>query len=236
MSRIVLVHGSGHGAWCWEAVLPHLRAAGHDPVAVDMPGRGANALPLEEATLDDFADACLAAAGDGAVLVGHSAGGYAITAAAQARPDLVDRLIYVCAFVPEPGTPLSGMRRLMNPPPLSGAIRKAPDGRSYTVDPEQAPALFYNDLPEAEARAATARLCPEAVLPQETALPATDRAEALPRRYILCERDGTILPHAQEAMTSGWPAAHVTRMDTSHSPFLADPEGLARNILRHLDD
>ena len=237
MTRILLVHGSGHGAWCWEAVLPFLHAAGHEAVALDMPGRGENPIALEDATLDDFAASILHVATPGTVLVGHSAGGYAITAAAQAADEgLSARLIFVCAFVPEPGRSLAEMRRLMTDPPLLGAIRRHENGRAYSVDADLAATLFFNGVPPPLATTASDKLVPEAILPQETPIPDTSRAEALPRRYVLCERDRVILPHVQAQMTQGWPNAHVARMPVGHSPFLADPEGLARRILSFLDD
>ncbi len=36
MARIVLVHGAFSGAWCWEPVLPGLRAAGHTAQTVEL--------------------------------------------------------------------------------------------------------------------------------------------------------------------------------------------------------
>lgn len=38
MTTYVLVHGGWHGAWCWSAVAPRLRAAGHR-VVTPTPGR-----------------------------------------------------------------------------------------------------------------------------------------------------------------------------------------------------
>jgi pimeloyl-ACP methyl ester carboxylesterase len=34
---ICLVHGSFHGAWCWDLLRPHLESRGHRVVAVDLP-------------------------------------------------------------------------------------------------------------------------------------------------------------------------------------------------------
>ena len=86
MSDIILVHGACHGAWCWRDVIPGLEARGHRVRALDMPGRG---VPDDagDLTLADQADTILAALDGPAVLVGHSAGGLSISAAAQAaRP------------------------------------------------------------------------------------------------------------------------------------------------------
>ena len=47
------------------------------------------------------------------------------------------------------------------------------------------------------------------------------------RSYIRCDDDRTIPPEYQRTMTEGWAQADVYAMPTGHSPFFADPEGLA---------
>ena len=42
MARFLLIHGAGHGAWCWRAVLPLLRAMGHEAEALDLPSHGSD--------------------------------------------------------------------------------------------------------------------------------------------------------------------------------------------------
>jgi pimeloyl-ACP methyl ester carboxylesterase len=88
--RIVLVHGAFGGAWCWEPVLPGLRAAGHTVEAIDLPGHGEDKTPVAEVTLDAYADrVCgVLAAGPPAVLVGHSMGGVVVTQAAARNKQL----------------------------------------------------------------------------------------------------------------------------------------------------
>ena len=47
---IVLLSGLWLDGSAWDSVLPGLREAGHEPVAVTLPGQGASP---EDATLDD---------------------------------------------------------------------------------------------------------------------------------------------------------------------------------------
>src|SRR4051794_35894948 len=102
MARIVMVHGAFAGAWCWEPVLDGLRAAGHEPETLDLPGSGADMTPVAEVTLDAYAARVCEqlAAGPPAVLAGHSMGGMAVTQAAARCPERVISLIYVAAFLP----------------------------------------------------------------------------------------------------------------------------------------
>ena len=40
MASFVLVHGGGHGGWCWSRVAPLLRAAGHEVYTPTLTGLG----------------------------------------------------------------------------------------------------------------------------------------------------------------------------------------------------
>lgn len=228
MSDLLLIHGSCHGAWCWDATIAALRSLGHEARAIDMPGRGADPRPMETVTLSDFAGAILAAARGfdrPPVLVGHSAGGFSIAAAAEAAPDLFAGLIFLCAYVPRPGLSVADLRRAGPRQPLAGRIRTAPDRRTFAFAPGTGEELFFHDC--SDPVTAANRLIPEAVAPQETALPFTARSEALPRHYVRCTGDRVIPPEYQSVMASPF-GAHVTDLATGHSPFLAAPRALAR--------
>ncbi|MGR3605674.1 alpha/beta fold hydrolase [Sulfitobacter sp.] len=230
MSDILLVHGSCHGAWCWRDLLPELRALGHAPRAIDLPGHGDDLTPVNDVTLDSYADAVLAASTPQTVVVGHSMGGFAISAAAQKNPAAMARLIYLCAYVPAAGMTLADRRKQAPSQPLMPAVRMADDGKSFTLDPTMTEALFYNDCPPGAAEFAIPRLCAQAIAPTTVALPDTRRAESLPRSYIRCMDDRTIPPAYQVTMTQDWPDKDVYEMATGHSPFLTDPARLARII------
>ncbi len=230
MSDLLLIHGSCHGAWCWDAVIPALAQLGVSAQAIDLPGRDGSAT-----TLEDYSKAICSAARPGTVLVGHSAGGYAITAAADGDPDLFSGLIYLCAYLPAPGQSLGDMRRAGPSQPLLPAIRMAADRVSFTIDPAMAPAVFYHDCTPEVAVAATARLCPQPVTPQETPLPLL-AGPRLPCHYIVCDQDHAIPPAYQAQMANGLPPHAVTHLDASHSPFLSMPDQLAARLAEILHE
>jgi pimeloyl-ACP methyl ester carboxylesterase len=82
---VLLVHGSGHNAAVWTDVASRLVDHCH-PVAVDLRGHGrsAPASSTPEQYWRDLGDVVVALEWDRPVLVGHSTGGYAVTAAAAA--------------------------------------------------------------------------------------------------------------------------------------------------------
>ncbi len=230
MSDILLVHGSCHGAWCWRDLIPALQALGHSPRAIDLPSHGSDTTKVNDVTLDSYADAVLAASTPETVVLGHSMGGYAITAAAQKDPTAMARLIYLCAYDPSPGLTLADMRKQAPSQPLMPAVRMAEDGKSFTLDLTMTRALFYHDCPPGVADFANPHLCAQAIAPTQVALDDTANAQGLPRSYIRCMDDRTIPPAYQVSMTQSWPKADVYEMPTGHSPFFADPEGLAQMI------
>ncbi|ANN19329.1 esterase [Amycolatopsis orientalis] len=117
----VFVHGSGSSAHSWSAIQREMASRGHRTLALDLPGRGAGftrayheqdletfaAEPsvMSDLTADDFTGAVVDAVQrvrphGPVVLVGHSFGGLPVTAAANAIPELIDRLVYVAAQCP----------------------------------------------------------------------------------------------------------------------------------------
>ncbi|WP_373051205.1 alpha/beta fold hydrolase, partial [Thalassovita aquimarina] len=127
MAQFLLVHGAGHGAWCWRDVIPALQRLGHQAKAIDLPGHGEDKTPYQDVTLDLYADALLDALDYPMIVVGHSMGGYPITLAAERNPLNFRHLVYLCAYVPKPGLSLAQMRMEAPYQPLLPAIRMTED-------------------------------------------------------------------------------------------------------------
>lgn len=230
MVDILLVHGSCHGAWCWRDLIPELEARGHSARALDLPGHGDDKTPVNDVTLDTYAKAVVDALGPQTVLVGHSMGGYVITAAAAIAPAKIAKMIYLCAYVPQDTLSLAQMRAMAPRQPLLEAVNLAADRKSFTLDPAQVKNLFYHDCSDASADFAAKRLCAQATAPSAVPCPQPAPSTAPPRHYIRCMADRTIPPEFQVTMTQDWPAHDVSEMNTSHSPFLSQPAALAAQI------
>lgn len=230
MSDILLIHGAAHGAWCWHRVIPALQALGHRARAIDLPSHGDDSNDPATVTLDGYAEAILQAIDGPTILVGHSMGGFPITAAAQAAPNRITALIYVCAYLPKPGQSLAEMRRAGPRQPLAGAFQIDARRETFTFDAAKAPTLFYHDCPADDLALAQRRLSRQPIAPQETPIPDTARAEALPRFYIRCTKDRVIPPDYQETMAASLPPDHISTLSCGHSPFFAAPDALAQRI------
>jgi pimeloyl-ACP methyl ester carboxylesterase len=227
MARILLIHGSCHGAWCWRDVLPLL--GDHDAHAIDLPGHGADETPRNRVSLDLYAEAILDHCDGPTFLVGHSMAGYPISAAAERAPEKIARLTYVCAYLPTTGLSLADMRRAGPRQPLLEAITLSEDGMTFSFRPEMIAEKFYHDCPEGTRAYAATRLTPQPRRPQETPIELTARFAAVAKRYIRCADDRAIPPEYQTVMAKG--ADEVFDLPSSHSPFFAMPDRLAPLLL-----
>ncbi|WP_420566678.1 alpha/beta fold hydrolase [Thalassovita sp.] len=230
MANILLIHGAAHGAWCWRDVIPRLGDLGHTVRAIDLPSHGQDPTPYSQVTLDSYADAILDALDEPAVVVAHSMGGYPATLAAERAPDLFQRLIYLCAYVPAPGLSLAERRMQAPRQPLLPAVRMTKDRKGWSADPALAPGIFYQDCPPETVAFALERLSIQATQPTSVPVTTGENYARVPRSYIRCMNDGTIPPEFQVTMTADWPLDSVHEMQCGHSPFFADPAGLSALI------
>ncbi len=233
MSTYVLIHGAWHGGWCWDKVVPLLEKAGHTVEAPDMPGHGRDKTPIQEVSLQAYVDrVCnvLDAQPDAVILVGHSMGGAVITQAAEYRPEKIETLVYLTAFLPRNGESLFQLGQRDTEASIGASLIMAGDG-SYTVKDEDIRELFYGDCSGEDVALAKSLLVPQALAPSATPLSTTDESFGrIPRVYIECLRARSISLSMQKRMYTAVPCRKVISMDTSHSPFLSAPEELVAHL------
>jgi pimeloyl-ACP methyl ester carboxylesterase len=103
---ILLVPGLWLDASSWDAVVPALRAAGHEPVPLTMPGVGTGDGGVADLGIADWVAAVVEEIDRReapVVLVGHSGGGNVVYGAADARPDRVAHVVFLDTFPPADG-------------------------------------------------------------------------------------------------------------------------------------
>jgi len=235
----VLVHGAWHGAWCWEQVEHHLGELGAASVAVDLPGRAGDARPAAELTLDSYVDhmvAAIDAALEPVVLVGHSLGGLVVSQAAERIPEKVSSLVYLCAMLLEDGQSTIDAAVNDADSQLMANISLDEKAATSSVAESAVRALFYGDCTVAASDTAARLLVPEPVGPATTPVRVTTEGwGSVPRSYILCAQDRAISPTTQRAMIASVGVDRVIELESSHSPFISQPERLAA-ILVDLED
>jgi hypothetical protein len=96
----ILIPGAGGVAWFWHRVVPLLQAAGHEAIAVDLPGDDPTAGLPEYASLVEAAISSRGGRGS-VVLVAMSLGGFTAPLVAKKVP--VSAIVLVNAMIPRPG-------------------------------------------------------------------------------------------------------------------------------------
>lgn len=220
---IVLVHGSYHGAWCFDLLRPELERRGHRVFAMDLPisdpGRG---LADYARVIDDAIPA-----GIEPVVVGHSMGGLLLPLVAERRS--VRRLIFLAAMVPMPGKSANDQR---STEPIDGLL--PPTTAEWTdlgnnlwmVGPNTAREVFFQDAPPELARWATEHLRPQwyGVLDEKTPLTAWPGVES---RSIVCRDDRATNPDWVRSTARERLGTVAVEIDGGHSPFMTRPAELA---------
>lgn len=102
MATFVLVHGGGHGAWCWDRLAPLLRAAGHEVHVPTLTGVGERAGELTpQVDLSTHIADVVRVFEDhdlrDAILIGHSYGGTVITGVAGQVAERIAELVFLDA-------------------------------------------------------------------------------------------------------------------------------------------
>lgn len=241
MAGFVLIHGSWHGGWCFDDVARRLRAAGHSVVAPDLPGMGGDAAALAAVTRDLWADFAAQHCRDlerelgGApvVLVGHSRGGLVVSQAAEAAPEAIDALVYICAMMLPSQMSRAQFKALEVPNPAFDAlISPTPGGHGSIITGDDPGAVFAQASPPDLVAAAMARLVAEPHGPRSTPLSLTpERWGGIPRTYIECTQDRAIPLASQRKMQELSPGATRVTLDADHSPFLSRPAELVAALI-----
>ncbi len=234
---MVLVHGGWGGASAWELVLPVLIDHGLDAVAVELPGRGPGSKKGWQVSLADYGHAINdAAEGEPAVVVGHSAGGIAITQAACSAAAPHAALVYLAAYLPVDGERLvrlargdagSGMASQVRPDPLRGVLQLKTDGLDE---------VLFHDYQGDDLDELLERFVPEPMRPGLARAKLTQTFHDTPKYYIGCALDRAISPDYQDWMCSRYDLTPQAVLPTGHMPTRVDPHGLGDALVAIAND
>lgn len=225
MATFVLVHGGGHGGWCWKPVAERLRAAGHEVHAPTLTGLGERRHRVSaDVTLDthveDVSSRLFHEDLSDVILVGHSYGGMVITGVADRAPDRIRRLVYLDAAIPADGEALIDG----SPGLLAFNDVEVVEGVRLGLWPERVIGPLYGLHDPQLAAWALPRLAPHPWLTFETKLHLTsgERVARIPRAIINCS---TSLARRPEQTRARWADGDFVReIDTGHDLMLTEPQ------------
>lgn len=227
MTTFGLIHGAFHGAWCWEPLEAELRGLGHETVTMD--------LPCDDPAAGNarYAEVVAEALGDRGpvVLVGHSLAGLVLPLVAAERP--IERMIFLCAFIPRPGEPFSaqfGDPGIFPETPESTWPVTGDDGLMRWPAERVIPVLYPDCAPPVAAWAAD-HLRPQSRTPHSEPCPVNAWPEVL-SSYILCRDDLAVGADWARRAARDRLGATAEELPGGHSPFLSRPADLAEVLDR----
>lgn len=226
MATFVLVHGGGHGGWCYQPVARRLQAKGHIVYSPSLSGMGEHARNMHaridlDWQIDDIAGLLHSEDLRSVILVGHSYGGMVITGAADRATDRVGHRVYLDASYPQNGDALGDTA------PMTREARKAGrivDGVELFLFPEMAELVgFYGVTDPALQQWMRERLTPHPWACFEQPLILRNEAEmrAIPESHILCT---ATIPGRDMALLHERSHGRVWEIDTGHDLMLTEPD------------
>lgn len=271
----VLVSGMGATSLLWMPVVRELALRGHRALPVELPGHGFDAVfppgyqcpqdsdllastpsPIAALTLDDYVAHTLqivrrVAEHGPVILVGHSMGGSTVTGVANTAPELLARIVYLCAYccvelpnppayAPNPGDAddlLTRARELVwiGDPARTGTSRSNPRAGDPQVLATQHALLMADLDPALTPAVLNYALQPDeplqAILADARVSPAT--WTQLPRTYIRTAHDRVLPPAVQDRMIAEADALTLTNtfdvhtLNTSHFAPITQPAEVA---------
>jgi pimeloyl-ACP methyl ester carboxylesterase len=221
MSTFLLVPGAGGVSWYWHRVVAALRAAGHDAVAVELPGADA------AAGLPEYADLVTGAADAHRelIIVAQSLGAFAALPACGRLP--VRRLVLNNAMIPLPGeTPGQWWENTDWEAARVAAAREHGYAEAFDVE-----TYFLHDVPPAVAAAGAEHQRPEADIAFEQPCDFA-RWPDVPTT-VFAGRDDRFFPLAfQRRVADERLGLEVQALPGGHLNALSEPEALTGALLR----
>jgi pimeloyl-ACP methyl ester carboxylesterase len=237
MRTYVLVHGGGHGGWCYQRVATLLRKEGHDVYTPTLTGLGERAHLLRpEVDLDTHIADVLAVlkyeALQDVILVGHSYGGMVITGIADRAPERIGHLVFLDA-----ATPVNGESLAMHARAIMDGLRagmQVVDGVELVMFPSVEMAHRLGVTNPEDVAWLVERLTPHPWRAFAQPLRLTNEAALwkIPQTHIVCTSTLATRDRARmDRLTEG----RVWDIDTGHNLMMTEPRKTAAALLRIAD-
>jgi pimeloyl-ACP methyl ester carboxylesterase len=235
LATYVLVHGGGHGGWCYQPVARLLRSSGHEVYTPTMTGPGERAHLLDERVdldrhIEDIAAVLHYEDLSDVILVGHSYGGMVITGAADRAADRVGRLVYLDA-----ATPINGQSLVDVAGPVIEAVR--PFGAmvremELVLLPAPDAGLLYgvNDATDLAWMADRLTGHPWKCFAQPLTLTNEEALWAVPQYHIVCT--STLATRDPDLMDKACAEGRLWDIDTGHDLMITEPQKVADTLLQ----
>ncbi|CAG4992562.1 Pyrethroid hydrolase [Dyadobacter sp. CECT 9275] len=232
----VLVHGAWQAPYVWDEVRSQLTRAGNEVIVVELPGHGNDKTPPHQLSLDTYRDKVINALSEvkgKVILVGHSMGGMVVTLVAEKVPSKILTLVYIGAFLPTTGQALIDLSNADPDSKLGPLLIPSADQLTLDVKQENLTDLFIKDGTQAIKNKVITNYRAEPAIPFiNKAILTAEGFGAVEKVYIKTLQDMVISPGLQNRMIAAAGIKTVYEVNTSHSPFLAQPRAVSDLLIQ----
>jgi pimeloyl-ACP methyl ester carboxylesterase len=231
----VLVHGAWQAPYVWNEVKTELIKSGNQVIVVELPGHGADKTPPQNLSIDAYRDKVIDAISkvEGKViLVGHSMGGMVVTAVAESVPSKISKLVYIGAFLPKSEQSIGELAMTDAGSLLGPSLIEAVDHLTLDVNAKDLTNLFIPDGDAAAKQKMIDNYRSEPAIPFSNKVTLTQNFGSVDKVYIKTLQDKVISPKLQDQMIASAGIKTVFQVNTSHSPFLAQPKTISDLLIK----
>lgn len=153
--------------------------------------------------------------------------GIVISQVAEQRPEKIDELVYLSAFLlPSGKSAIEASQEDAESVILKSVEMDEAQGK-VTLTEEGMKDALYHDCPQEDFERAGRLISPQPLALFGTPVQLTEVFEGVRRTYVHTTQDRALSPSAQERMFTELPCEKVVSMAAGHLPFFAAPEELS---------
>lgn len=236
IATVILVHGALLTSQSWLPVQDYLQKHEINVISMDVPGRAGDKIDAKSASLDLAAKKLCKIVKQQTgpvILAAHSQGGAVITQAVGRCGRHINGLIYITAVVPHNGEKafdLLGNEDNQNFEKVASLNEQRGEYQINTNAPIKE--MFMADAENSKAKFAIEHMVAEPARIGDDKLHYSQAIfDSIPKFYIKTSNDKIILPATQDKYIQREKFAKVYVLESSHSPFVSQPETLGAKML-----
>lgn len=232
----VLVHGAWAAPFAWDMVKERLSSKGNQVLTIQLPGHGNDNTYPKSLHMDSYigyVGDIIDKNGKKVILVGHSLAGMIISGVAERMPDLIEKLVFVAAYVPQSGQSAYDISLLDKQSLLGASLLVSEDQSEFDIKKEDIINVFCQDGSEDVQKLILSNYKSEPAAPfADPVVLSEEKFGKVAKYYIETLQDHGIGNDLQKEMIAAAKIKNVYELNAGHTPQLSRPWELSDILLK----
>ena len=233
----VLVHGAWAAPFAWKMISENLSKDGNRVLAVQLPGHGSDNTDPRLLHMDSYIKSVsdsIKEIGEKVILVGHSLAGMIVSGVAEQIPELIEKLVFVAAYVPQSGQSAYSISLLDKQSLLGASLLVSEDQSEFGIKKEDILNIFCQDGSEDVQKLILSNYKAEPAAPfADPVVLSEEKFGKVAKYYVETLQDHGIGNDLQKEMIAVAKIKNVYELNTGHTPLLSKPQELS-SILQEI--